>query len=69
MTQLQFVRTLSADARNIVVGLVRNKVAAEKAFGSAMPKNLSFLAADITDLGALKVGYDCPIKRELCLRW
>ena len=56
LTQLQFVRTLSADPQNIVVGLVRDKVAAEKAFGSATPKNLSFLAADITDLGALKVG-------------
>ena len=56
MTQLQFVRTLSVDPQNTVVGLVRNKVAAEKAFGSATPKNLSLIAADITDPDALKVG-------------
>ncbi|KAF6224741.1 hypothetical protein HO133_009934 [Letharia lupina] len=51
---LQFVSTLSSDTQNVVIGLVRNKTAAEKAFGKAVPKNLSFLEADITDLDALK---------------
>ena len=53
---MQFVRTLSSNDQNIVIGLVRNRVAAEKAFGENVPKNLSFLEADITDLSALKVG-------------
>ena len=34
---------------------MRNKGAAEKAFGEAVPKNLSFVQADITDIDALKV--------------
>lgn len=53
--KLEFIRTLSRDAQNVVIGLVRNKTAAEKAFGADVPKNLSFLQADITDLDALKV--------------
>ncbi|KAL9134436.1 MAG: hypothetical protein Q9175_004378 [Cornicularia normoerica] len=52
---LQFVPTLSSDAQNVVISLVRYKVAAEKAFREAVPKNLSFLDAEITDLDALKV--------------
>ncbi|KAL9063503.1 MAG: hypothetical protein Q9161_009432 [Pseudevernia consocians] len=51
---LEFVRTLSRDAQNVVIGVVRNKAEAEKALGEAMSKNLSFLEADITDLDALK---------------
>lgn len=51
---LEFVRTLSSDAQNVVIGLVRDKAAAEKTFGAAVPKNLSFLEADIVDLDALK---------------
>ena len=58
--KLEFVRTLSSDAQNVVIGLVRNKVAAEKTFGAHAPKNLSFLQADITDLDALKVGIGIP---------
>lgn len=54
--KLEFVRTLSSNAQNVVIGLVRNKAAAEKTFGADVPKNLSFLQADITDLDALKVG-------------
>lgn len=53
--KLEFVRTLSSDVQNVVIGLVRNKVAAEGTFGEAVPKNLTFLQADITDLDALKV--------------
>ncbi|CAF9927542.1 MAG: hypothetical protein ALECFALPRED_003738 [Alectoria fallacina] len=51
---LEFVRTLSSDTQNLVIGLVRNRAAAEKAFGEAVPRNLIFLNADITDLDALK---------------
>ena len=57
---MQFVRTLSSNAQNVVIGLVRNKAAAGKAFGENVPKNLSFLEADITDLNALKVGTQVP---------
>ena len=35
---------------------MRNKIAAEKQLGAAVPKNLHFLEADVTDLEALKVG-------------
>lgn len=56
------MQTLSGDAQNVVIGLVRNKAAAEKAFGTAVPENLSFLEADITDLDALKVGLPMPYR-------
>lgn len=46
----------------MVIGLVRNKVAAENAFREAVPKSLTFLEADITDLKALKVGIGLPDK-------
>ncbi|KAK4696086.1 hypothetical protein P7C71_g1782, partial [Lecanoromycetidae sp. Uapishka_2] len=49
---LQFVRHLSSDAHNVVIGLVRNKAEAEKNFSNA--PNVSFFEADITDLTALK---------------
>lgn len=55
MEKLQFVRALSSDAKNVVVGLVRNKAAAEKAFAGAVPQNVKFFEADITDRDALKV--------------
>ena len=58
--KLQFVRTLSSDVQNVVIGLVRNKVAAEKTFGEAVSKNLTFLEADITNLDALKVRKELP---------
>lgn len=58
--KLEFVRTLSSDAQNVVIGLVRNQAAAEKAFGADVPKNLSFLQADITNLDALKVETGIP---------
>ena len=52
--QLEFVGQLSSDADNVVFGLVQDKEATEKQVGSDLPKNLTVLQADITDVQALK---------------
>ena len=67
--KLEFVRTLSSDPENIVIGLVRNAEATKKAFGAEVPNNLHFLKADITDVDALKVGIETPIKLLCSRNW
>ena len=63
LKKLEFVRALSNNAQNVVIGVVRNKAAAEKAFGEALPKNISFLEADVLDLVALKVDFELLMMR------
>jgi NAD(P)-dependent dehydrogenase (short-subunit alcohol dehydrogenase family) len=57
MLQFEFLRQLSADAGNIVVGIVRDKAATDKKVADELPdrSNITILEADITDYNALKV--------------
>jgi short-subunit dehydrogenase len=51
-TQYEFIRQLSKDQSNIVVGLVRNKVATDERLAKDSIKNVTILEADITDFAA-----------------
>ncbi|KAL7908205.1 hypothetical protein GGI35DRAFT_469946 [Trichoderma velutinum] len=53
---LEFVRQLSSDPSNTVVGLVRDKTATEQAMAQELPgrSNIHVLQADITDYDAIK---------------
>lgn len=53
--QYEFVRQLSRDPANIVVGLVRDKPRTEKKLAEDGLKNVTILEADILDLPALQV--------------
>ena len=53
--QYAFVKTLAADPSNQVIGLVRNKKAAEDRLVADGITNVHVLAADITDEPALKL--------------
>jgi len=48
----EFIRQLSKDQSNIVVGLVRNKVATDERLAKDSIKNVTILEADITDFAA-----------------
>lgn len=56
--QLEFIRQLSNDPSNTVVGLVRNKTSTLESLDPELKQrtNLHILQADITDYDALKVG-------------
>ena len=54
-TKLEFIKQLSKDSSNVVVGLVRKKDETLQRLGHVAPKNLFILEADITDAPALKV--------------
>ena len=56
--QLAFLKTLSQDPQNIVVGLVRDKVAADERISREGLKNVTIIQADITDREALDVSRD-----------
>ncbi|KAK4063871.1 hypothetical protein Trihar35433_8579 [Trichoderma harzianum] len=53
---LEYVRQLSGDPSNTVVGLVRDKTATQQAIAQELPgrSNIHILQADITDYDALK---------------
>lgn len=55
--QWEFLRQISTDSNNIVIGLVRNKSATEKKVKTELPEhtNIHIVEADITDYAALKV--------------
>lgn len=57
--KFEFVRQYSADSKNIVVGLVRDKAAAEKKYSAELSgrSNVHLLQADVTDYDALKVRF------------
>lgn len=60
LLQLEFVRQLSSDSNNTVVGLVRNKTDTEKRLGEdAARKNLHILEADLVDPDAIEVSFTC----------
>ncbi|RVX71410.1 hypothetical protein B0A52_04982 [Exophiala mesophila] len=48
-----FVQTAAKDPQNTIIGLVRNKVEADKKLAADGYKNVTFLQADITDRPAL----------------
>ena len=54
LLKLEFVRQLSGNAQNNVVGLVRNTKETASRFGET-PANLTFIEADIVDYRSLKV--------------
>ena len=53
----EFLKQAASDSKNIVVGLVRDKAAAEKDLPAELKaqSNIYFLEADITNQPALKV--------------
>lgn len=55
--QFEFMRQLSSDSNNIVIGLVRDKAATVKAVAEELDgrPNIHIIQADITDYEALKV--------------
>ena len=53
--KLEFVRQLSQDPQNTVVGLARNPKDAISRFGDNLPTNATFIEADIVDHQSLKV--------------
>lgn len=55
--QFEFVRQLSSDSNNIIIGLVRDKPTTEKAVAEELAgrSNIHILQADITDYEAVKV--------------
>jgi hypothetical protein len=55
--QFEFVRQLSSDSNNTVIGLVRDKSTTEKAVAEELAgrSNIHILQADITDYEAIKV--------------
>lgn len=55
--QFEFLRQLSSDSNNIVIGLVRNKAATDQAVAHELAgrSNIHILEADITDYEAIKV--------------
>jgi len=59
--QFAFLRYISADPANTVVGLVRDKVTTEKKVSEELGTrpNVHIIQADITDYDSLKVGTDC----------
>lgn len=56
LKQFEFVRQLSKDPTNTVIGLVRDKDSTEKKITSELnqPKNVYILEADMTNYAALK---------------
>lgn len=54
-SQYEFLRQLSTNPANIVVGLVRNKSNTDKKVAEDGLKNVTILEADILDLPALQV--------------
>jgi hypothetical protein len=59
--QYEFLRQLSSNASNIVVGLVRDKSKTEKKVAEDGLTNVTILEADILDLPALQVrGHALP---------
>jgi hypothetical protein len=54
--QFEFLRQLSADTTNTVIGLVRNKDATEKKIAAELGQrsNVHILQADLTDYAAIK---------------
>jgi len=56
-SQFEFLRQLSSDPNNTVIGLVRNIPATEKSIVQELSgrKNLHLVQADVTDYEALKV--------------
>lgn len=55
--QFEFVRQLSSDSTNIVIGTVRDKAAAEAKVAKELEgrKNIHILETDMTDYNGLKV--------------
>jgi hypothetical protein len=53
--QYEFLRQLSTNPANVVVGLVRNKSNTDKKVAEDGLKNVTVLEADILDLPALQV--------------
>lgn len=55
--QWEFLRQISSDSNNTVIGLVRNKSATEEKLKGELPDrtNIHIVEADITDYAALKV--------------
>ncbi|CAF9936945.1 MAG: hypothetical protein HETSPECPRED_010508 [Heterodermia speciosa] len=51
---LEFVRQLSQDAHNTVVGLARSPKEATSRYGENLPANVTFIEADIVDHQSLK---------------
>jgi hypothetical protein len=55
--QYEFVRQISADPSNVVVGLVRDKAATEKKVAEDINRsNVHIVQADLADFDSLKVG-------------
>jgi hypothetical protein len=58
-SQYEFLRQLSSDPANVVIGLVRQKSKVEKKVAEDGMKNVTILEADILDLPALQVCTAC----------
>lgn len=56
--QFEFIRQYSADPKNIVVGLVRDKSSAQEKVSAELSgrSNVHLIQADVTDYESLKVG-------------
>jgi NAD(P)-dependent dehydrogenase (short-subunit alcohol dehydrogenase family) len=55
---LEFVRKLSEDSENIVIGLVRNKQAANEKLQRALLSRYHFIEADVTDRRSLQLAVE-----------
>jgi hypothetical protein len=58
-SQYEFLRQLSKNPANVVIGLVRQKSKTEKKVAEDGVKNVTILEADILDLPALQVCTVC----------
>lgn len=68
LTQFEFLRQLSADPANLVIGLVRNKPATEAKVAQDLKReNIRIVEGDLADYDSIKVRLSGPSKAHCFL--